>query len=234
MKRSRIDKILWWIIAALAAVDVAIIVAGFLVHVEGHSDEVCYSAWVSWDYASEIRDGVFYIPLAWKGDTVFPLRTQNSGNWKVSVADTEYGKMLKLEVNRTDNENVSFHIFLCIKTSEPIDTLNPFDEWILKPKYNVTVDPDCPLEIRCYRYYSLIYAKYNATGNISVGVSIDAYNRSWENVWWYKRWCTKTYDDDIRVYLPKNWSGWLKAEGSLRAGRWLSGIAMGVVAGGER
>ncbi len=61
---GRLNRVLWWVIAILAAVDLAAIIAGFFVHVEEYRGKLCYYASVFPGYDSAVESGTFYFPLA--------------------------------------------------------------------------------------------------------------------------------------------------------------------------
>lgn len=221
---SKTDKILWSLIVALAIVDLAIIIAGFMVHVEGYRGKLCYYASVYPGYEAEIRNATFYLPLAWKGDVIIPSPEN------VSVVDTKYGKMLKMEallLRSYDGPHDELKVEICLNVAEPINVTTPFSEWVLKPKFNLTEESCGAGKRKCFNYDSVVYVKCNATGSVHVSVAVRGANYWWENVWWYKKWRQNFYSDRIWVNFEGNRTGWIRANGSIDAGGGFEGLSLG-------
>lgn len=218
---------------------------------QSFSSQYRYQVDIDLEGGSSVNNLTLYAPLPTnkeKNDAVGTMENSTGPeDWELSIIDTEYGKMLKISLERLESARLSTplphepgegaktpsaqnrtvqlnRVTKTVDLKEEINTANPKgSEPLLWPKYNLT-STECPFPhpdngLKCYEYQSAVYIDYES-GLESEPDARMVITTTFEgtNTWWIYGWTGNEYRD--RVYLvSEGEKGWLTANGELIIGQ---------------
>lgn len=223
------DRRRWALIGVVALVLVATVGMAAYLALPSEPAESRYGYTVSLSTTATLEDVTLILPIpTTTGDGVVVeavsdgMATAPDG-WNLSVVDTEYGPMLRIDLDRLaaerrpDGMNYStYGIELSVPTSEAVDTRDPFDgEPLLTPRLEQRQRP-CPNQAvtqpdeTCYSFESRAFARYEGPASAEVDVYIVAGGMN--DLTGAGRQINRYYDR-VTVFLDGPQSGWIEAEG---------------------
>ncbi len=159
-------------------------------------------------------------------------------NWNVSIVDTPYGKMLKIEAEvikpvrmpapipikpgETPKEVVTMEmpelndLEIKVMINRTVNTLNPFEDYNLNPKFDVKI-AKCSMAVgkeKCYKFKTKIFAKYEGDTEMHIYVSLEG-----RNEWFSYGWTGNEFHEWVTVDLKDPPNGWIDAVGRIECGK---------------